>query len=196
MKKIIIVALALVFIFGTRTYAQSTEWTTDISHSTVQFSVSHLVISQTTGLFKNFESKIISENEDFEDARIIFEIMIESIDTDDETRDKHLLSGDFFDVENFPAMMFESISFKKIEGNRYKLIGKLTIKGITREEEFDVTYGGTVKDPYGNIKAGFKIVGKINRFDYGLKWNTLLETGGAVVGEEVSINCNIELHKN
>ena len=95
-------AIALVFIFGTRTFAQSTEWITDISHTTVQFSVSHLVISQTTGLFKNFESKIISENEDFEDARIIFEIMIESIDTDDETRDKHLLSGDFFDVENFP----------------------------------------------------------------------------------------------
>lgn len=196
MKKLLLIAIALLLVFGTRLNAQSAEWISDVSHSTIQFSVSHLVISETTGSFKIFEASVVTDQKDFENAIINFNIMIESIDTDDQTRDNHLLSGDFFDAENYPSINFEGISYTKIEDNRYKLKGKLTIKNITREEEFDVTYGGTVKDPYGNTKAGFKLVGKINRFDYGLKWNTLLETGGAVVGEEVNISCNIELHKN
>lgn len=193
MKKIFLV-VATIF-FTNIIFAQSTEWTTDVAHTTVQFSVSHLVISETTGKFKKFEAGIDTENDDFSNANINFTVMVESIDTEDKTRDNHLLSEDFFNAKIYPTITFIGTSFKKVSGNKYKLIGKLTIKDVTREEEFDVTYGGTVTDPYGVEKAVFKLKGKVNRFDYGLKWNTLLESGGAVVGEEVSINCNLMLNK-
>ncbi|MBT8195217.1 MAG: YceI family protein [Bacteroidia bacterium] len=192
MKKIFFIAVA--FILSGSVVAQS-EWVTDAAHTTLQFSVSHLVISEATGNFKNFEAVVATNNEEFNDAKIQISVMVESLDTDDKTRDQHLLSEDFFDVKSFPAINFESTSFKKIKDNNYKLIGNLTIKDVTKEVEFDVTHGGTVTDPYGVVKAGFKLEGKVNRFDYGLKWNTLLESGGAVVGEEVSINCNIQLKK-
>ncbi|MCE1189694.1 MAG: YceI family protein, partial [Ignavibacteria bacterium] len=108
---------------------------------------------------------------------------------------QHLKSEDFFSADKYPDMVFKSKSFKKAKGNKYVLVGDLTIRNKTKEIKLDVTYMGTVKDPWGNTKAGFKLLGELNRFDYDLKWNTLLETGGAVVGKTVKITGNIELQK-
>lgn len=193
MKKII---LAVLFLFTAATTTQAqTKWTVDNAHSKVGFSVSHMVITDVTGSFNTYEGKMVSKNDDFSDAQIDLTIDVNSINTDNEKRDGHLKSPDFFDAAKYPKITFKSKSFKKLDGNKYKLVGDLTIKGITKEVALDVKYNGTVKDPWGNTKAGFKLTGEINRFDYGLKWNTLLETGGAVVGETVTLTCNVELTK-
>jgi len=172
--------------------SQATTWKIDNSHSNVKFSVSHLVISDVDGAFKSFNGTIQSTKPDFSDAQIDFTIDIDSINTDNEGRDNHLKSDDFFNAEKFPQMTFKGTSFKKLSGNKYALEGDLTIRDVTRKIKFDVSYGGTVKDPWGNIKAGFKVKGVINRFDYNLKWNTLTEAGGALVGKEVEIVLNLE----
>ncbi|NTV47448.1 MAG: YceI family protein [Chlorobiales bacterium] len=193
MRKII---LSILFLFtaASATRAQS-KWAIDNAHSKVEFSVSHMVISDVTGQFKTYDGKLIAKNDDFTDSQIELTIDVASISTDNEKRDTHLKDPVFFDAATYPKITFKSKSFKKVDGNKYKLIGDLTIKGITKQVELDVKYNGTVKDPWGNTKAGFKLTGEINRFDYGLKWNTLLETGGAVVGETVTITSNIELTK-
>ncbi len=176
------------------TFAQ-TSWKFDKSHSKVGFSVTHMVISETEGNFKEFEGKILTDEDNFENAKVNFSANINSIDTDNEDRDKHLKADDFFNAEKFPKLTFVSKSLKKIEGKEYKLIGDLTIKGITKQVELDVTFNGTIKDPWGNTRAGFNLEGEINRFDYGLKWNKVLETGGLMVGKDVTIIGKIELIK-
>lgn len=190
MKKALILSAAL--IVGIGSFAQSNIWKTDNSHSNVKFSVSHLVVSDVEGNFKSFAGTVQSSKPDFTDAVIDFTVDINSINTDNEGRDKHLKSDDFFNAEKFPQMKFKSTSFKKVSGNKYALEGDLTIRDVTKRVKFDVVYGGTVKDPWGNIKAGFKATGVVNRFDYNLKWNTLTEAGGAVVGKEVNITLNLE----
>ena len=192
MKKIILSLLATVI--GLASSAQTT-WSVDPTHSNVKFSVSHMVISEVEGLFSGFEGTLDAPSADFNNSSINFSVNVGSINTNSEQRDGHLKSPDFFDVAKYPAMTFTSTSFKKISGNNYKLEGKLTIKDITKKVTFDVTYGGTVKDPYGNIKAGFKAKGSIKRMEYGLKWSALTELGGMVVGDEVGILFNIELAK-
>jgi len=172
--------------------AQATTWIVDNTHSNVKFSVSHLVISDVDGAFKSFNGTMKSSKPDFSDAQIDFTVDINSINTDNESRDNHLKSDDFFSAEKFPQMTFKGTSFKKVSGNKYALEGDLTIRDVTRKSKFDVSYGGTVKDPWGNIKAGFKVKGVINRFDYNLKWNSLTELGGAVIGKEVEIVLNLE----
>ena len=190
---------ALVFIFlccfGTSLMAQSTKWTQDASHSDVSFNVKHLVISSATGNFKDYSVTVLSDKEDFSDAKIDVTINTGSIDTDNENRDKHLRSDDFFNSEKYPAMTFKGRSLKKVGKNTYKLTGDLTIRNITKTVTLDVEFGGRIKDPWGNTKAGFRIEGVINRFDYGLKWDKALETGGLVVDKDVRIICNIELTK-
>jgi polyisoprenoid-binding protein YceI len=174
------------------TLAQATTWNIDNTHSNIKFSVSHLVISDVDGAFKSYNGTIQSSKPDFSDAQIDFAVDIDSINTDNEGRDQHLKSDDFFNAEKFPQMTFKGTSFKIVSGNKYELEGDLTIRGVTRKIKFDVKYGGTVKDPWGNIKAGFKVKGVINRFDYNLKWNNLTELGGAVIGKEVEIVLNLE----
>ncbi|MBY0536087.1 MAG: YceI family protein [Chitinophagaceae bacterium] len=189
MKKTLFALAALVISLGAS--AQGT-WKTDASHSNVKFTVTHLVVSEVDGLFKTFDGTIKTTKADFSDASIDFTVDVASINTDNEMRDKHLKSDDFFNAEKFPKMTFKSVSFKKVSGNKYVLEGDLTIRDITKRVKFDVTYGGTVKDPWGNTKAGFKVKGSINRFDYNLKWNTVTEAGGAVVGKDVEITLNLE----
>jgi polyisoprenoid-binding protein YceI len=192
MKKIFVSAallLSTVFVNA------QTNWKFDVSHTKIDFAVSHMLISETTGRFKTFEGKVTSPSDDFNDAKIDFVIDINSINTEDEGRDKHLKSDDFFNAEKFPKATFKSKSFKKVSGKSYKLTGDLTIRDVTKTVEFDVIYNGTNKDPWGNTHAGFKLMGSINRFDYGLKWNAMMEAGGAMVGETVTLNCNIELLK-
>lgn len=194
MKKLTLFLFVLVFTFNFVKAQQST-WNFDIAHSKISFNVTHLVISEVTGHFSSFTGKVVSKSDDFVNSEIYFEIDAKSINTDNESRDNHLRSADFFDVEKYPKIIFKSKSFTKVKGNKYKLVGDFTMKDVTKTITLDVVYGGTIKDPWGNIKAGFKISGEVNRFDYNLKWNNLLETGGAVVGKTVKINCFVELTK-
>ena len=190
MKKVFTILAAMLFTVGA--FAQSSTWKTDASHSNVKFSVTHLVVSEVEGYFKTFAGTLVSSKPDFTDAAISFSVDINSINTDNEGRDKHLKSDDFFNAEKFPQMTFKSTSFKKVGDKKYVLEGDLTIRDITKKVKFDVVFGGTVKDPWGNIKAGFKATGEINRFDYNLKWNSVTEAGGAVVSKEVAITLNLE----
>lgn len=186
--KYLTAVLFSILISGT-IFAQ-TKWNLDNSHSNVKFTVTHLVISEVDGFFKTFTGTMTSSKPDFTDAQIEFSVDVASINTENDGRDNHLKSDDFFNAEKYPKMIFKSISMKKISGNKYELVGDLTIRDVTKKVKFAVTYGGTVKDPWGNTKAGFKATTTINRLEYGLKWNTLTEAGGAVVGPDVDITIN------
>lgn len=195
MKKIIL-NVALLAITSLGSFAQ-TNWKIDNSHSKLGFMVTHLMVSETEGKFKIYEGTVSSKTEnDFTDANINFSVDVNSINTDDEKRDGHLKSPDFFDVANHPKMTFKSTSMKptKVKTN-YTLEGDLTIRGVTKKVKF-VAVGATksVKDPWGNTKNAFKVIGKINRKDFGLTWNAAIE-GGVVVSEEVKIDITIELNK-
>ncbi|MCW8848707.1 MAG: YceI family protein [Melioribacteraceae bacterium] len=186
--------VALLFISVSFTFAQ-TSWDFDKSHSKIGFSVTHLLITDVEGQFKDFEGTIISSGDDFEGAKIDFSADIASIDTDNEKRDGHLKSDDFFNAEKFPKMTFKGKSFTKTNSKNYKLVGDLTIRDVTKEVELDVKYNGTVTDPWGNTKAGFALEGVVNRFDFNLKWNSAIESGGLVVGEDVTILAKLQLIK-
>ncbi len=170
-------------------------WVFDPAHTEIQFKVKHMMIATVTGNFNEFSGLVETEGEDFENAIIDFKINPSSIDTSNEQRDIHLKSVDFFDVENFPEIKFSTKNFKKSEDNQYLLTGSLTIKNISKDVKLDVEFGGTGKDPWGNIKAGFSLSGKINRSDWGLNWNAVLETGGILVSDEVKILCEVQLVK-
>lgn len=173
----------------------ATTWAIDTLHSEISFKVKHLVITTVTGKFKTFSGKVVSENDDFTNAQIEFSADVNSIDTGAEARDGHLKSPDFFDAAGFPEIAFKSSSFTK-EGDSYVLTGDLTIRGVTKSVTLDVDYLGTSKDPfYGKTKAGFEINGKILRKDFGLQWDVLTETGGAVVSNEVKLHMNIQVDK-
>ncbi|MEI6748212.1 MAG: YceI family protein [Bacteroidota bacterium] len=189
MKRVILISAAL--IAQVALFAQ-TKWNVDVVHSSVKFTVEHLVISEVEGSFKTFNGSMSSANPDFTGATIDFTVDVNSISTDNEMRDTHLKSDDFFNAEKYPKMTFKSISFKKVSGNKYALTGNLTLRDVTKNVTFDVTYGGTAKDGYGNTKAGFKASTIINRFDYGLKWNALTEAGGMTVGSDVTIALRLE----
>ncbi|MFM2361133.1 MAG: hypothetical protein RLZZ316_35 [Bacteroidota bacterium] len=174
--------------------AQATSWKLDKVHSVVKFSVTHMVVSETEGSFKLFDGSVEHTKADFSDAKINFTIDVNSINTDNEGRDKHLKSDDFFSAEKFPQMKFESTSMTPLGGNKYKLTGNLTIKDVTKPATFDVTYGGTIATSRGT-KAGFKATAVINRFDYNLKWDRATETGSLVVSKEVEVTIKVELDK-
>ena len=184
----------LLFFSAASIFAQ-TNWNLDKSHSSVGFSVTHMVITDVEGHFTNYEGTISMNGDDITSAMIDFTVDVNSINTENEDRDKHLRSDDFFNAEDFPQMSFKSKEMKKVGEKNYKLIGDLTIRDVTKEVEFDVKFNGMVNDPWGNTRAGFKATGEINRFDYGLKWNNLLETGGLVVGEDVEMVINVQLIK-
>ena len=193
MKKVFsLLMVTLTLISGA--FAQTAKtWNVDKMHSAVKFSVSHLVISEVDGSFKIFDGNMVATKEDFTDAKINFTVDVNSINTDNANRDGHLKSDDFFNAEKYPNMTFVSTSFKKKSGSAYELTGDITIRDVTKKVTFAVKYGGTTKDPYGNTKAGFKATGTINRLQYGLKWNTLTEAGGAVVGADIDLTINLEM---
>ena len=187
----------LSLIFGlawslTLTATAQNKWVTDNAHTSIKFTATHLVISEVEGNFKTFSGTMESSKPDFTDAKISFSVDIASINTDNEMRDKHLKSDDFFNADKFPKMTFTSTSFKKLKENKYELEGNLTIRDIIKKVKFDVNYGGMAKDPWGNTHIAFKAHTSINRFDYNLKWNTLTEAGGAVVGKDIDIMVNVE----
>lgn len=174
--------------------AVKTKWLIDPTHSEVHFKVKHLVISTVSGTFKTFDGSLESENEDFQDSSIEFTLDVNSIDTNQEQRDVHLKSADFFDVEKFPRISFKSTTFVK-DGEDYVLTGDLTIKDVTKQVKLNVEYGGAATDFYGNDKAGFEVAGKISRKEFGLTWEGITEAGAIVVGDDIKLQMNIQLTK-
>jgi polyisoprenoid-binding protein YceI len=181
-------------IAGLIASAQST-WSFDKAHSSIVFNVEHLVISEVTGKFGSFDGQVTAGSDDFEGGKVNFTVDVASINTDNERRDNHLKSDDFFNAEKFPKITFSNGTLEHVEGKDYKLKGDLTIRDVTKPVELDVRHGGTIVDPNGNTKAGFKVTGTINRFDYNMKFDAAMEAGGLVVGEDVEIVCNVELKK-
>lgn len=168
-------------------------WSLDQTHSSAHFAVKHMVISQTKGAFDAYKLNVETNGLDFENAKIELEIDVNSINTNMADRDNHLRSADFFDAGQFPSIKFVSASMKKINDEDYILSGDITIKGITKPIDFKVNYGGQVIDPWGNIRAGFALESTIDRFDFDLTWNALIETGGAMVGKMVKLQAEIEI---
>lgn len=193
MKKLFSLLLVSIAFIGISFAQTAKTWNVDKMHSALKFTVSHLVISEVDGSFKIFDGNMVTTKDDFSDAKINFTVDVNSINTDNDSRDGHLKSDDFFNAERYPKMSFVSTSFKKKSGAMYELVGNLTIRDVTKKVTFAVKYGGTTKDPYGNTKAGFKATGTINRLEYGLKWNTLTEAGGAVVGSDIDFTVNLEM---
>lgn len=173
----------------------TTKWVIDPAHSEVDFKVKHLMITNVTGKFKKFDSALEINGEDFTKGRVQFTADINSIDTRAEQRDAHLMSDDFFNAEKFPQLKFESTKFTPKSGDDYALEGNLTIRDITQPVKLDVEFGGITKDPWGQIKAGFTIKGKISRSAYGLKWNAITESGGVVVSDDVRITAEAQYIK-
>jgi polyisoprenoid-binding protein YceI len=192
MKKIAVV-LFTIFVATAFASAQS-EWKLDKVHSSVTFTVRHMVISEVTGSFKDFAITLKSEKDDFSDAEVQSTIKVGSLSTDNAMRDGHLKSDDFFNAEKFPEISFKSTSFEKLGDTKYKITGDLTIRDVTKNVTFDATLNGTLKTARGVLSA-WKVTTTINRFDYNLKWSKTLETGGLVVGQDVIITLNLELNK-
>ncbi len=172
-----------------------TKWTIDPMHSEINFKIRHLVISNVSGSFKKFSAEAETEDDNFETAKIHFTADASSISTGVEQRDGHLTSSEFFDVTKYPSINFVSTSLKKAGDNEFKLTGDLTIRDVTKSIELDVEFGGTGKDGYGNIKAGFEVSGKISRKDFGLTWNMATEAGGLTLGDDVKFTANVQLAK-
>ncbi len=167
----------------------------DPVHSEITFKVRHLMITNVTGSFGKFDATLDSDTADFTDAKVTFEADVNSISTNNEQRDGHLKSDDFFSADKFPALKFASTSIEKKNDEDYVLNGNLTIRDVTKPVSLKVTYGGTTVDPYGQTKAGFEVEGKINRKEFGLVWNGVTETGGIVVSDDVRLNIQAQMVK-
>jgi polyisoprenoid-binding protein YceI len=169
-------------------------WTIDAAHSRVGFVARHLMITKVRGNFNDFAGAItIADN--LADSKVEATVQMVSINTGDEGRDGHLKTGDFFDVESFPTMTFVSKGLS-VDGDEGKLSGDLTLHGVTKPVTFDVEFEGVSADPWGNTKAGFSATTEINRKDFGVEWNAVLETGGVAVGEKVKIELDIQAVKS
>ncbi len=174
----------------------TTKWNLDPTHSEVEFKVKHLMISTVSGKFSTFDAAVETEGEEFTTAKVTFGIDVDSISTNNEQRDGHLKSADFFDSAKFPRMTFVATKFENVDNDgSYEVYGDLTIRDITKKTKFDAEFGGVIKDPWGNTRAGITISGKINRKDFGLTWNGATETGSLIVSEDVRIHVGLEFVK-
>lgn len=172
------------------------QWVADGSHSEIGFKIRHLMITNINGKFNNFTVDAETEGEDFMTAKVSVAVDIDSISTGSADRDKHLRSPDFFDVNAYKNITFETTKYENVDNDgSYELYGDLTIRGITKNIKLAVEFGGVVKDPWGNTRAGFTINGKINRKDFGLNWNAATEAGGVLVGDDVKIYGEVQLIK-
>lgn len=168
-----------------------TAWGVDAAHSEVTFKVKHMMISSVSGQFGDFTATAETEGDDFTKGTFAFSARIDSIQTGNTDRDNHLKSGDFFDAEAFPELRFQSTSF---DGST--MAGELTIKDVTKTVELDVEFNGIATDPYGQVKAGFEISGKVNRKEFGLTWDAVTEAGNVVVSDEVKLQVDLQLQKS
>ena len=172
-----------------------TKWTLDPTHSELGFKIKHLMISHVSGSFKSFKAEVVMEGENFSSAQIQLTAEMASIFTNNEQRDTHLRTSDFFEVDRFPELTFESTRIEKLDGDTFTLHGNLTLKGVTKPVQLNVEYSGVTKDPWGGERVGFVVTGKIKRSNWGVNFNAALETGGVALGEEVRINSEIQLVK-
>jgi polyisoprenoid-binding protein YceI len=195
MKRTLSTALVVAALFGTTAFAQTAKWSLDRTHSQISFSVSHMVVAEAEGKFDSFDVAVLADKEDLTDAKVDVTIQVASVNTDNKKRDEHLKSADFFEAEKFPTITFKSKELKKVSDNKYKLIGDFTMHGVTKSVELDAKFGGVVKDGRGKIHAGFKVVGEVNRQDYGVKWSKKIDSNGLVVGDVVELKGNVELIK-
>ena len=175
---------------------QTARWVFDFSHSRIGFSVKHFGITETEGSFRKFDGNIQTGKDDFSDMQVELQIDTDSVDTNDNQRDGHLKSPDFFETNKFPLIKFKNSRLDLVSKHNYKMYGELTIRDITKPVILDLEYSGLVpKDPFGNTKAGFLISGKINRKEWGITWNAALDHGGVAVSDTVKIFCPIQLLK-
>jgi polyisoprenoid-binding protein YceI len=189
--KNLLVALACLVTVG----VSAQNWKVDASHSNVKFKVSYLLISEVEGNFKKFDGSFTSEKADFSDLSVSMSVDVASINTGNDMRDGHVKGDDFFNAEKFPTMTFKSTSVKALGKGKLMLTGDLTIRDVTKRVTIPVVYGGTVKDPYGNTRAGFKATGTINRKEFKLLWDNKAATGEAVVGDDVEFTIDASLIK-
>jgi polyisoprenoid-binding protein YceI len=174
---------------------EKSNWTIDPTHSEIGFKVKHMMFTNVSGKFNAFDASIENEDNNFETSKINFSASINSVDTNNPDRDTHLRSADFFDADNFPKLSFVSTNIKKINEGEYQISGNLTIKDVAKNITLETEYSGLMTDPWGNTKIGLSITGKINRKEFGLTWNTALEAGGVLVGEEIKLVSEIQLIK-
>ena len=172
----------------------TTKWAIDPTHSEVGFKVKHMMFTNVSGKFTTYDATITTEGDDFTKSKINFAADIASIDTNNTDRDNHLKSADFFDADNNPKLTFVSSSLAK-SGDDYELTGELSLHGITKTVKLEAEVSGELKDPWGNTKVALNLNGKINRKDWGLTWNSALETGGVLVSDEVKLNIELQLLK-
>lgn len=172
-----------------------TKWSLDLAHSELGFKIKHLMISNVTGKFTNFNVTAETVDHDFARAKLVAEVDVASIDTSNPQRDEHLRNADFFATDSHPRMKFVSTDIEQVDDETYHLYGNLTIKDTTKPVKLAVEYSGLATDPWGNVKAGFSISGKINRKDWGINYNAALETGGVMLGEELKIQGEVQLVK-
>ncbi|HTM22675.1 MAG TPA: YceI family protein [Kofleriaceae bacterium] len=170
-----------------------TTWNFDTSHAEIGFTVRHMMISKVRGRFARWNGEIQLDEQDLGASQLTVRIDAASIDTNEDKRDAHLRSADFFDVDNHPQLVFTSKQVTDLGEGALRLTGDLTIRGVTREVDLDVQLEGKSKDPWGNERIGFSAQASINRKDFGLHWNALLETGGVVVGDKIQIGIEVEL---
>jgi polyisoprenoid-binding protein YceI len=173
----------------------TSHWDFDLSHSSINFHVRHLMVSKVHGRFSAWHGTLELDDEDLTRSRVEVSIEAASIDTKDEKRDAHLRSPDFLEVEKFPAITFKSTQITREGDEEYKVVGDLTIHGVTRAVTLEVEGGGRVTDPWGGTRTGFSAKTSISRKDFGLTWNMALEAGGFLVGDKLDINLEIEAVK-
>ena len=169
-------------------------YTIDAGHSEVGFKIRHLV-SNVRGRFNEFSGTINMDPKNIQNSSVEFRIKAESIDTNQANRDKHLRAEDFFHVEKYPEIVFKSDSVKPAGKDKYNVTGTLTMRGVSKKVTLPVTYTGEVKDPWGNVKAGFETSTTLNRKDYGIVWNQAVDNGGVILGDDVTIEINLETQK-
>ncbi|MFM8540958.1 MAG: YceI family protein [Nitrospira sp.] len=194
MGQIGLLAGMLVGLWAVTAEAEMARYDVDMDHSTIGFSVAHMVVSKTTGRFMEATGVVEMDAEARQFKTIEATIKTASINTNHQKRDSHLRAPDFFDVEQFPTITFKMKTYQTA-GDRYTAVGDLTLRGVTREITLSGTFNGVSKDPWGNTRAGFAATGKINRKDFGMVWNKTLDTGGVAVGEDVTIQLDIECIK-
>ncbi|MBS0184618.1 MAG: polyisoprenoid-binding protein [Nitrospira sp.] len=192
MQAIVIAGLLGCFPLGVE--AETARWDIDPDHSIIEFRVVHMVVSKTSGRFLNYHGFVELDPDTKAWKAIEATINADSINTNHEKRDQHLRSADFLDVKQFPTITYKMKNYQK-EGDTYKVVGNLTLRGVTKEVTLMGTFNGIAKDPWGNTRAGFTADGTLNRKDFGMIWNKALDTGGLVVGDEVQIHLDIECIK-
>ena len=172
-----------------------TKWVLDPIHSEISFKIKHLMISNVSGSFTRFQGEAETEGGDFTTALVNLTAEMSSISTNNDQRDAHLRNADFFEVEKFPELNFQSTGVEKKDADNFILHGDLTMKGITRPVKLNVEFNGLTKDPWGGERAGFVVTGKINRSEFGVNFNGVLETGGVMLSEEVKLVSEVQFVK-